>query len=95
MDFLGPFPTSSSEKRWIIVATDYLTCYAEAAALLSGTALEVPKFFVLQIVLRHGAPRVVITGRGAAFLLSLYSIFLSTVTQVTAGRHPTIPKRTD
>lgn len=25
MDFLGPFPTSSSGNKWIIVATDYLT----------------------------------------------------------------------
>lgn len=53
MDLLGPFPTSSSGKRWIIVATDYLTRYAETASLVRGTAVEVAEFFVTNIVLRH------------------------------------------
>lgn len=57
MDLLGPFPTSTSGNRMIIVATDYLTRYAEAKALPNGTAEEVAKFFVNCILLRHGAPR--------------------------------------
>ncbi|KAM7306521.1 Transposon Tf2-6 polyprotein [Ixodes scapularis] len=44
MDLLGPFPTSTQGNRWIIVATDYLTRYAETKALPSGTAVEVAKF---------------------------------------------------
>lgn len=38
MDYLGPFPTSTTGNRWIIVATDYLTRYAETGALRRGTA---------------------------------------------------------
>lgn len=33
MDLLGPFPTSTAGNRWIAVATDYLTKYAETNAL--------------------------------------------------------------
>lgn len=71
MDLLGPFPTSSVGNKWIIVATDYLTRYAETKALQRGTASEVAEFFITNIVLRHGAPAIVITDRGKAFTAGL------------------------
>lgn len=71
MDLLGPFPTSTCGNRWIVVATDYLTRYAETAALASGNAIEVARFFIKNIVLRHGAPEVLITDRGTAFTAEL------------------------
>ncbi|KAM7284469.1 DDE-type integrase/transposase/recombinase [Ixodes scapularis] len=58
-------------NRWIIVATDYLTRYAETKALPSGTAVEVAKFFIESIVLRHGAPEVLISDRGSSFMAQL------------------------
>lgn len=83
MDLLGPFPTSSSENKWIIVATDYLTRYAETEAVPRGTAFEVARFFVHDIVLRHGAPAVLITDRGAAFTAEL----LQQVAKLTHTNH--------
>ncbi|KAM7303262.1 DDE-type integrase/transposase/recombinase [Ixodes scapularis] len=71
MDLLGPFPTSTQGNRWIIVATDYLTRCAETKALPSGTAVEVAKFFIESIVLRHGAPEVLISDRGSSFMAQL------------------------
>lgn len=44
MDFLGPFPTSHAGNKWIIVATDYLTRYAETKALQRCT-LRGPVFY--------------------------------------------------
>ncbi|KAM7293332.1 DDE-type integrase/transposase/recombinase [Ixodes scapularis] len=70
MDLLGPFPPSTQGNRWIIVATDYLTRYAETKALPSGTAVEVAKFFIESIV-RHGAPEVLIFDRGSSFMAQL------------------------
>lgn len=67
MDLLGPFPSSVSVNKLIIVATDYLTRYAETKALPNGTASEVAIFFMESIVLRHGVPTIVITDRGTAF----------------------------
>lgn len=69
MDLLGPFPVSSSGNRWIIVATDYMTRYAETSSLPKGTANEVAHFFVKQVVLRHGAPKILITDKGTAFTI--------------------------
>lgn len=91
MDMLGPFPRSNSGNKWIIVATDYLTRYAETSALPSGTALEVAKFFVHQIVLRHGAPEVLITDRGPAFMAELLQeilVYSHTDHRRTTSYHP-------
>ncbi|KAM7305530.1 DDE-type integrase/transposase/recombinase [Ixodes scapularis] len=72
MDLLGPFPTSTQGNRWIIVATDYLTRYAETKAPPSGTAVEVAKiFFFESILLRQSAPEVLITNRASSFMAQL------------------------
>uniref|UniRef100_A0A6G5A977 Putative tick transposon n=1 Tax=Rhipicephalus microplus TaxID=6941 RepID=A0A6G5A977_RHIMP len=49
MDLLGPFPLSSCGNKWIIVATDYLTRYAETKALPRGTASEVASFLCIKL----------------------------------------------
>lgn len=61
VDLLGRFPRSPSGNRWVIVAIDHLTRYVETAALPNGSALEVAKFFVGRILLRHGASCVVVS----------------------------------
>lgn len=83
MDFLGPFPLSSAGNKWIIVATDYLTRYAETMAVPRATSSEVAQFFMTQIVLRHGAPSYVITDRGKAFTARL----LEEVFQLSQTHH--------
>lgn len=61
MDLLGLFPTSPSESKWIIVATNYLTRYAEIKAVPTETAVEITRSFAHDIVLRHGVAAVLIT----------------------------------
>lgn len=62
---------SISGNKWIIVATDYLTYYLKMKALPKGSAAEVAKFFVENILLQHGAPEVLITNRGTVFTADL------------------------
>lgn len=91
MDLLGPFPKSSAGNRWIIVATDYLTRYCETRPLQRGTAQDVANFFIHEIVLRHGAPSVVITDRGTAFTAQLLEEVMhlsGTVHRRTTAYHP-------
>ncbi|UYV80572.1 hypothetical protein LAZ67_19000747, partial [Cordylochernes scorpioides] len=68
MDLLGRFPLSDKGNRWMIVCTDYLTKYAIAKALPSGTAAEIATFMLEEVILKHGAPREIITDRGRAFM---------------------------
>lgn len=91
MDILGPLPTSTAGNRWVIVATDYLTRYAETKAIPRGTAAEVAQFFIENIVLRHGAPTIVITDRGTAFTAALLDHVLAlsgTAHRKTTAYHP-------
>ncbi|GFW32547.1 hypothetical protein TNCV_677041 [Trichonephila clavipes] len=70
IDLLGRFPKSAHGNKWIIVCTDYSTRYAITKALPTA---EIVKFLLEEIVLRHGAPRVIITDRGAVFRSRLVS----------------------
>ncbi|UYV84411.1 hypothetical protein LAZ67_X002045 [Cordylochernes scorpioides] len=67
IDLLGRFPTSTCGTRWIIVCTDYLTKYAITKALPTSESMEVAKFLVEDVILKHGAPRELITDRGRNF----------------------------
>ncbi|GFX98546.1 transposon Tf2-6 polyprotein [Trichonephila clavipes] len=75
IDLLGRFPKSVHGNKWIIVCTDYSTRYAITKALPTAEVDEIAKFLLEEIVLRHGAPRVIITDRGAVFRSRL--VFLS------------------
>ncbi|UYV66132.1 K02A2.6-like, partial [Cordylochernes scorpioides] len=67
MDLLGRFPPTRDGNRWVIVCIDYLTKYAVTKAIPTGGAVEVAKFMVNDVVLKHGAPRELITDRGRSF----------------------------
>ncbi|GFX95539.1 transposon Ty3-I Gag-Pol polyprotein [Trichonephila clavipes] len=69
------FPKSAHGNKWIIVCTDYSTRYAITKALPTAEVAEIAKFLLEEIVLRHGAPRVIITDRGAVFRIQ--TCFLS------------------
>ncbi|UYV79891.1 hypothetical protein LAZ67_18000994, partial [Cordylochernes scorpioides] len=71
MNLLGRFPTSMCGNRWIIVCTDYLTKFAITKALPTSESVEVAKFFIKDVILKHGAPREVITDRGRNFISSM------------------------
>ncbi|GFV44383.1 retrovirus-related Pol polyprotein from transposon 412 [Trichonephila clavipes] len=73
IDLLGRFPKSAHGNKWIIVCTDYSTRYAITKALPTAKVDEIAKFLLEEIVLRHGAPRVIITDRGAVFRSRLVS----------------------
>ncbi|GFT15958.1 hypothetical protein TNCV_3315231 [Trichonephila clavipes] len=73
IDLLGIFPKSAHGNKWIIVCTDYSTRYAITKALPTAEVDEIAKFLLEEIVLRHGAPRVIITDRGAVFRSRLVS----------------------
>lgn len=91
IDLYGPLPLSASGKRWVVTAVDHLTRYAETAALPSGSAEEIATFFLEAIFLRHGAPRVLLSDRGKAFLSKLLEDVLrtcNTIHKTTTSYHP-------
>lgn len=70
IDFVGPIapPTKRGRKRYILVATDYATKWAEAAATKNDDAHTVARFLFENIISRYGCPRELISDRGTHFL---------------------------
>ncbi|GBN73385.1 hypothetical protein AVEN_6735-1 [Araneus ventricosus] len=71
VDLLGRFPITRNGNRWIIVCTDYLTRFTVTKALPTAEATEIAKFLVEEIIVKHGAPREMISDRGRSFLSNL------------------------
>ncbi|GFX30780.1 transposon Tf2-11 polyprotein [Trichonephila clavipes] len=92
IDLLGRFPKSAHGNKWIIVCTDYSTRYAITKALPTAEVDEIAKFLLEEIVLRHGAPRVIITDRGAVFRSDLFPLSSTCVTLIIVSQRRIIPQ---
>nr|GEX52098.1 reverse transcriptase domain-containing protein [Tanacetum cinerariifolium] len=68
IDFMGPFPSSRGNK-YILVAIDYLSKWAEAKALPTNDARVVYKF-LKSLFARFGTPRAIISDRGTHFSMT-------------------------
>lgn len=91
IDLYGPLPNTPSGNRWIIVAVDHLTRYAETAALPAAAARDVGGFILRSLVLRHGAPRELLSDRGRVFLSEAVKALLTEcniVHRTTTAYHP-------
>jgi transposase InsO family protein len=85
MDILGPFPLSKKGNRYIVVAVDYVTKWADAVALPAAGGMEVAEFFVHEILLRYGAPRSLTTDQEKCFVARMMQWIL----QVLQTNHRT------
>lgn len=91
IDLLGRFPLTNEKNRWVIVCTDYLTRFTVTKATPTGEAIEIAKFLVEEIILKHGAPREIISDRGRAFMSNLISeinALCRTAHLLTTAYHP-------
>ncbi|KAK2449824.1 hypothetical protein QL285_008980 [Trifolium repens] len=64
---LGPFPASTGQAKWIIVAIDYFTKWIEAEALSSISADQVKKFYWRKIICRFRLPKYIVLDNETQF----------------------------
>lgn len=91
VDCLGPFLTTHSGNKYIIVFSDYLTRWPEAFAVSTIDAPTIARLLVDEIVCRHGAPRTLLSDRGANFLSKLVREVCSLINSKkvnTSAYHP-------
>ena len=67
LDILGPFPRATGNRRFVLVAIDYFTKWAEAKALTNIRDVDVKKFEWKNIVTRFGVPNTLISNNGLQF----------------------------
>ena len=72
IDFVGPIkpPSRYGRKRYILVATEYVTKWAEALATKTDDAEIVAKFIYEYIIIRFGCPKELVNDRGTHFINS-------------------------
>ena len=71
LDFIGPLRESKSKKRWILLVVDSFSGWCETFAMEHADAISTAKVLYSEILTRYGAPRYILTDRGANFLSSL------------------------
>nr|CAN73595.1 hypothetical protein VITISV_004697 [Vitis vinifera] len=67
MDIVGPLPAAPAQKKFLLVATDYLSKWVEAEAYASIKDKDVTKFVWKNIVCRFGIPQTIIADNGPQF----------------------------
>ena len=89
LDFMGPFPPSKGNK-YILVAVDYLSKWAEAEALPTNDGRVVVRF-LKKLFSRFGTPKALISDRGTHFcnhqlekILTRYGVYH----RVSTAYHP-------
>nr|ABA97489.1 retrotransposon protein, putative, unclassified [Oryza sativa Japonica Group] len=69
LDFIGQiYPSSSKGHRFVLVATDYFTKWAEAVPLKNMTHTELIDFILKHIIHRFGIPQTLTTDQGTSFM---------------------------
>ena len=69
IDYVGEVhPKSSKGMAYIVVATEYLTKWAEAKAVKTNTAENAAIFIYENIIARFGCPKILVSDRGTHFL---------------------------
>nr|XP_023906600.1 uncharacterized protein LOC112018320 [Quercus suber] len=67
LDIIGPFPRATGGRKFVLVAVDYFTKWAEAEALANIRDVEVKKFVWKNIITRFGVPNTIISDNGLQF----------------------------
>lgn len=91
LDFLGPFPASVNNNKYILVITDQFTKWVEAFAVQDQTSETTAKKLVEEFIARFGAPLQIHTDQGRNVQSDLFKAVckLFGVTQTrTTPYHP-------
>ena len=90
IDFVGPIAPASQygQKRYILVATNYVTKWAEAAAMKTDNANIVATFLYENIITHFGCPKELVSDRGTRFINSTIAALIA---KYEIKHHKTIP----
>ena len=67
LDILGPLPIGKGQSKFVVLAVDYFTKWAEAEPLATITEQKVPNFVWHAVICRFGIPRALVSDNGKQF----------------------------
>ncbi|XP_074324259.1 uncharacterized protein LOC141661175 [Apium graveolens] len=76
MDIMGILPKSTRQAKYCIIAIDYMTKWVKARPLSASTEEAAKKFFLEQVILRFGIPKICISDNGTQFIGKKFRKFL-------------------
>jgi len=68
IDVLGPLPTTSRGKKYLVVLVDHGTKWPEAFATENVTSTTIADLIYSQVICRYGPPKELLSDRGTNFL---------------------------
>jgi hypothetical protein len=80
IDIVGPLSITHTGNRYIVVATEYLTKWPEAKAIVNTKATTIAKFIYEEIICRHGCPKALLSDQGTPFCNELVNSLCNLMT---------------
>jgi hypothetical protein len=91
VDIVGPMPPGKGNKKFLVVAVDYFTKWAETKALATITTDNIPKFLWKSIICRFGIPHALVMDNGKQFDYSHFRKWCSEVRIQNSYSTPIFP----
>jgi transposase InsO family protein len=91
IDIVGPLSITHTGNRYIVVATEYLTKWPEAKAIVDTKATTIAKFIYEEIICRHGCPKALLSDQGTPFCNELVDSLCNLMTmrhRLSSAYHP-------
>ncbi|CAF2733325.1 unnamed protein product [Rotaria sp. Silwood2] len=88
---MGPFPTTSRQKRFLLVVVDYFTHWVELFPVHTTTSINIAQILINEVFTRYGMPVYVLSDNGPQFISYLFRNFCETLgiqQKFTANYHP-------
>ena len=95
MDIVGPLPIALTQRKLVLVATDYFSKWIEVEAFASIKDKEVILFVWKNIVCRFGIPQSIVTDNGPQFDSRVYRNFCTELKIKNLYSTPRYPQSND
>ena len=92
LDILDPFPQATGNRRFVLVAVDYFTKWAEAETLANIRDIDFKKFVWKNIVTRFRVPDTLISDNGLQFDSTTFCNFCRGLGIMNRYSTPTYPQ---
>lgn len=91
IDIMGPFPTTSRQKKCLLVIVDYFTRWIEIFPMRTTTSTDIAQILINEVFSRYGLPKYILSDNGPQFVSNVFEDFCNSFgieQKFTANYHP-------